>query len=216
LACGACGLSLDEAQLLAEALQPVLQEQGMHLLVSAPDVWHLRLSEMLPLPPWVPPEQALGADIFDYLPQGPAGRRWRRLLNDIQVVLHQHPLNVSRRQRGLPPVNSLWLWGGGRLPARVTPDWRAAIGSQPLLAALAQQAQRPMQAPSPASLAAALPGTLIDLHDLPVASLADDFGAALRRLLGKYTVALRFITPEANVGYLHRPWHRWRAWRREV
>jgi hypothetical protein len=37
----------------------------------------------------------------------------------VQVILHQHPVNAERRARGLPPVNSLWLWGGGPLPQRV-------------------------------------------------------------------------------------------------
>ena len=52
----------------------------------------------------------------------------RMLLNEVQVLLHQHPLNAARQTRGLPPVNSVWFWGAGRLPApgpSPTAAWRA-------------------------------------------------------------------------------------------
>lgn len=46
----------------------------------------------------------------DRLPQGPDRGRWLRLLNEIQMILNQSPVPDS-------PVNSLWFWGGGQLPA---------------------------------------------------------------------------------------------------
>jgi hypothetical protein len=33
------------------------------------------------------------------------------------MVLHAHPVNQARAAAGLPVVNSVWPWGGGRLPA---------------------------------------------------------------------------------------------------
>jgi len=36
--------------------------------------------------------------------------------NEIQMVLHHHAVNEAREASGNPPVNSVWLWGGGRLP----------------------------------------------------------------------------------------------------
>src|SRR3546814_7983843 len=56
-------------------------------------------------------------DLFDALvgtdPADDANaRRWRSLLSEAQVVLHNHPWNARREQSGLPPVNSLWFWGG--------------------------------------------------------------------------------------------------------
>lgn len=32
------------------------------------------------------------------------------------MLLHDHPVNLEREQRGLWPVNSIWPWGGGVLP----------------------------------------------------------------------------------------------------
>ena len=37
-----------------------------------------------------------------------------KLLNEIQMFMHQHPVNQQRIQRGTLPINSLWFWGGGR------------------------------------------------------------------------------------------------------
>jgi len=39
-----------------------------------------------------------------------------RLLSEIQMALHEHEVNISRVAAGLPEVNSLWLWGGGKAP----------------------------------------------------------------------------------------------------
>jgi hypothetical protein len=42
---------------------------------------------------------------------------WRHAINEAQMVLHAHPVNQARQAAGQPVVNSLWPWGGGRLPA---------------------------------------------------------------------------------------------------
>ena len=57
------------------------------------------------LPTMASPEEALGADLFDHLPEGQEGLRWRALLSEAQVALHQHPLNAQRQAAGKPPVS---------------------------------------------------------------------------------------------------------------
>ena len=34
------------------------------------------------------------------------------------MALHEQPVNMERQVRGQPPVNSLWIWGGGYAPER--------------------------------------------------------------------------------------------------
>jgi len=140
LACGQLQVEMDEAQALAAPLRPVFDEAGMQLEISTPDRWHLKLPANTALPSFAAPEQALGEDLSQHLPQGAEGRRWRVLLNEIQVLLHQHPLNAERRARGLAPVNSLWLWGGGSLPGRLKSPLRGVISDDLLLRALAGRA----------------------------------------------------------------------------
>ena len=50
---------------------------------------------------------------------GEGAERWRALLNESQIVLHNHPINAVREARGAVAVNSLWFWGAGTLPDSV-------------------------------------------------------------------------------------------------
>lgn len=117
-------LTQDDVDALLPALKPLFGDSGALLDAPTPTRWYLRLPPGAKLPRFSTPDEALGADLFDQLPgvagDDPLGRRWRALLSDAQVVLHNHPRNAVRGERGLPPVNSLWFWGAGALPDHVT------------------------------------------------------------------------------------------------
>jgi hypothetical protein len=36
-------------------------------------------------------------------------------VNEIQMLLHEHPVNAARLERRQPAINSVWLWGIGSL-----------------------------------------------------------------------------------------------------
>ena len=44
---------------------------------------------------------------------GRDGARIRSLMNEIQMLLHEHPVNQRRERARLLPVNGWWLWGFG-------------------------------------------------------------------------------------------------------
>jgi len=52
---------------------------------------------------------------YDVLPTGRDAAPLRRLLTEIQMVLHQHPINQQREAQGLSPFNAVWLSGAGAL-----------------------------------------------------------------------------------------------------
>lgn len=210
LACGQLQLSMDEAEALAAPLKPVFGDAGMLLEVSTPDRWHLRLPTGSPLPEFAAPEQALGEDLSQHLPQGPEGRRWRVLLNEVQILLHQHPLNTQRRAHGLSPVNSVWLWGGGSLPDHLRSELRGVVSDDLLLTALAGRAQLALRPRTPETVAVAGAGWLIDLQDLPAGEVASSWWPQLQQLLDRQPVSLHFASTER---WLRKPWHRWRFWR---
>jgi hypothetical protein len=58
---------------------------------------------------------ATGQHIDPLLPQGPEALKWRALLNEAQMLLFSHPVNQEREAHNLPVINSIWLWGGGRM-----------------------------------------------------------------------------------------------------
>lgn len=210
LACGSMPVAVDEAQAFAQVLQPAFAEAGLQLQVSAPDHWQVRLPPGMRVPDFATPEQALGEDLYQHLPQGAEGRPWRVLLNDVQVLLHQHPLNAGRQARGLAPVNSVWLWGAGRLPAQLRSTFAGVLGDDDLLLALAARAGVPGQSRTPQAVAAAQAGWLVDLQDLPVDAFERDGWPAVQALARRQALQLVFAGGER---WSWRPWHRWRFWR---
>ncbi len=118
LACGEVGLSGDESADLAKDLMPLFGDAGFELDARLPNRWYLRTAVGSQLPTSSPPDEVMGDDLKLHLPQGAAGKRWRQLFNESQIILHNHPVNAQRAQRGAVSVNSLWFWGAG-----VLPDW---------------------------------------------------------------------------------------------
>jgi len=55
----------------------------------------------------------LGADPAQGLPAGAGAGPLRQFGAELEMWLHEHPVNQARLARGLLNVNALWLWGGG-------------------------------------------------------------------------------------------------------
>src|SRR5699024_4564577 len=150
---------------------------GMRLETTLPTRWQLRLAPSSPLPPLDPPGEVLGDDLIDHLPAGDDGRRWRQLLNEAQVLLHQHPVNRARARQGKSTANSLWFWGAGALPQTVRSDLRHVYADDVLPVALAARAHLrtdPLADFDPERPVAA--DTLLDLGQ-------EDAAAAMRQVL---------------------------------
>ena len=61
---------------------------------------------------------AVGGPAGDALPRGADAVVWLRTLTEIQMLLHDLPVNRARAMRGSPVINSVWFWGAGPLPPR--------------------------------------------------------------------------------------------------
>ena len=130
----ACAISADEAEAYVAALNRHFA--GRHSFVAArPDQWCVRDGDDSALE--APPPLELAAREMDE--SLPGGRR-NALLTEIQMVLHDHPMNEERESRGAPPVNSVWLWGAGRLPETVSGPWHSINSDDALAAGFAQLA----------------------------------------------------------------------------
>jgi hypothetical protein len=55
----------------------------------------------------------LGADPRAGLPAGRGADALRRLGSELEMWLHEHPVNRARQARGTLSANALWIWGGG-------------------------------------------------------------------------------------------------------
>lgn len=156
LAIGELGLTLDEAAELARPLRPLFGDHGFQLSVPHPARWYVALPVESKPPAFAMPEDVLGDDLLAHLPDGPDGRRWRALLNEAQILLHNHPINEARAAAGKPTANSLCFWGAGRLPDRVLGRAADVRSDEPTLRALAKLAA--------AAAPAGQDGALLDLR----------------------------------------------------
>ncbi len=69
----------------------------------------------------------------DFLPSGDNVASHRNLLSEIEMALHDHDVNERRQAAGQPPINSLWLWGGGMAPERRKQAQPPLFANEPLL-----------------------------------------------------------------------------------
>jgi 2,3-bisphosphoglycerate-independent phosphoglycerate mutase len=65
-----------------------------------------------------PPHDIIGKEISPFLPQ--MREPLLNLMKESQRLLKNHPVNHAREAKGLPPANSIWLWGQGRSPRMTT------------------------------------------------------------------------------------------------
>jgi hypothetical protein len=108
-------LPLQEATTLAAAIGRHFGADLSPIPLTAKH-WYLRFPQA-PRLTTTAPSVAVGSDIDSLLPNGADAMRFRTQLNELQMLLHEHPVNQAREARGELPVNSLWLWGGGTKPA---------------------------------------------------------------------------------------------------
>ena len=109
-----------EAEQLAALFNGHYRDRGWRIEIGHPRRWYLRLKSA-PQVQTCPLSEVVGRNIDSFLPWGQEGADWRFVLNEVQMLFHGSPANDRRQTRGLPPINSLWFWGGGRLP-RGLPD----------------------------------------------------------------------------------------------
>ena len=136
-------ISQDEANALAGSFNDffaVPAGQGWRLKVPVPQRWYLELSEQ-PDIKTTPLANVAGEDINLSLPQGGAARNWHAMLNEVQMLFHEHAVNRVRELRGQPAINSLWPWGGGMMPQTpVSTEVGRVVANDPLAGALAGMA----------------------------------------------------------------------------
>jgi hypothetical protein len=217
---GLLSMSFEEQCALAADFEQVFQGSG----------WALRATQrrelLLEGPPaegisTQDPARFLGRAVREAVPHGAGAAALRRLMSEIEMWLHEHPLNLQRVAAGQLPISGLWLWGGGPVstaPPRALPPlygedlatealWQLAAGAiQPLPA---QWSALPMDAAGAVVIAPVPSGTgpeaLLGIERdwiIPLLAHARQNGSALTLLC-----ADKRFTLTAGA--------RWRFWRRE-
>lgn len=145
-----------EAEGLVEALNGHFAAEGLAFFPLTPTRWYVRLRELPTFAP-APLAAARGRALGTVMPLEPASSRWRALMNDVQMLFHEHPVNQAREARGAQPVNGVWLWGAGRLHPVTARAATRVYADDPLARGLARAAQCPAS-DLPATAAGVLAG----------------------------------------------------------
>ena len=210
----ALALTTDDVAQLLPALKPLFGDAGFALDAPHPSRWYLRLPREAKLPVFAAPDEVLGEDLFAHLPEGDLGRRWRALLTETQVVLHNHPWNARRVAAGKPAVNSLWFWGAGAPPEFVRTRYKQVKGKDIVLRALAGAAgvveaggdTNPQEVDA-----------LVDLRPLrALDKLANDAVQPLLQAVRKRELESLTLAFEDGAIFVLRRDQRWRFWRRPL
>jgi hypothetical protein len=106
-------LTREESDALRARLDRHFADDGLAFEVPRPDRWLVRVRNRA-LPQTSPLARAQRTALRGLLPAGDGAAAWLRWQNEIQMLLHDDPVNAAREARGKAPVSGIWFWGGGR------------------------------------------------------------------------------------------------------
>lgn len=216
MACPIHDLSASDADELALALRPLFDDVSTEFAVDMPSTWCLQLAGGPSHAAFTDPAMALGASLTDCLPAGEAGRAWRRLFNEAQILLHAHPVNARRIAAGKVPVNALWFWGEGTLPDAVATGLQYVASADDAVRGLAKMGCALRLEPLPQAIDAVgeAGDVLLDL-DLPgQVDTSSAWLASFRRWLRTRRFGAISLVFASGERFRVRRWHRVRLWRR--
>jgi hypothetical protein len=215
-------LSATEADDLLGSLQQEFPELGWQRGVE-PSRWYVRrpaeVAGCAPSAQWLN-----GRSLTPFMPLAANQRIWRRWLNDLQMVLHEHPVNQHRARAGRPTVNGVWWFGAGSPAVAGASSFTQMIGNDVLLAGLARQTGCAWQSRTAPEQVLAEPGetllvageafgaataeSVISLVELETAWLPKLLNALRRRRLTALTIMTS--THRARLTWFP-SWQTWRA-----
>jgi hypothetical protein len=144
---GILDLDASEADRLAEDFNRSFGDGGTHLSRGLGGGL-LCLFDALLEADTTPPEEALGEDVWAHQPRGEGSAELRRLASEIEMWLFDHPVNMARRERAVPVISALWLWGGGAGDAALPDVAGWVAGDDALFSAFHRRLQYPPAADS--------------------------------------------------------------------
>lgn len=100
------------ADLVMASLNQHFYQDGMTFCIGRSGAWYLRLTA-LPEIQTTLPAVAMDRNIYQFMPQGAAASVWLAYMNEIQMLLHEHPVNNEREALHQAAINSVWFSGGG-------------------------------------------------------------------------------------------------------
>jgi hypothetical protein len=142
-------MSAEDAAALVDMLNRHFAGDGVTFHAPRADAWFATAREHVPVETdALRPNEPIGPR----LPRGEHAATWRRWLSEMQMLLHEHPVNQRREAAGRAPATGIWMSAGGRLPEAGVPP-PASIYATPsriadVAAGIARVAGLPVAAPA--------------------------------------------------------------------
>jgi hypothetical protein len=113
-------LSRADADALVATLNTHFASDGLTFVAPRPDAFFVRATTRTRLATHAP-DAALDRPLHPLLPEGADAGAWRRWQVEIEMLLHEHPVNIERERAGRSPANSVWFSFGGTMPQPPVP-----------------------------------------------------------------------------------------------
>ena len=130
-------ITASEAKQLINSLNEHYHADGIEFIAPTLMRWYVRLKRQPSLKTH-PLSCVAGNDIRHYLPAGKDAAYWKGLFNEIQMLLHDHTVNINRRDNQQAAINSLWFWGGAPIEKIARPSNQLVMSNDVLAESLAK------------------------------------------------------------------------------
>lgn len=113
-------ITKEQSLALFEAVKYLFADKKIKLIAINADHWVLSLPQSFASN--IPSPNLLSyKELHDYWPKEDSNQRLRQLLNEIQMLWHELPVNQVRKDQGLREINSPWIYGGVH-PKQIQPE----------------------------------------------------------------------------------------------
>ncbi len=129
-------IGADEAMQLCNSLDEHFRSDGLGFIAPNTQRWYVKCTtdQALQTHP-LSVVRGRRIDKFGFMGSGRA--HWQSRLSEAQMLLHAHRVNEAREERDALAINSLWIWGGGRLPLAPKSSLQRMVGNDGLPRGLA-------------------------------------------------------------------------------
>ena len=129
-----------EAEALIASFNAHFMDLGVVLKTKGASRWYLFSDDPFAIQTHALPD-VISRNVNHFLPEGEKAAYWRRQLNEAQMLFFSHDVNQQREERGQRSINSIWLWGEGRLSAKQSIAYQQVYSDETLAKGLAMHSQ---------------------------------------------------------------------------
>ena len=132
-------VSIVDSTALVEAFNTHFADQDLALEYAEPGRWYLQGLVLPESCSSVPPalQEISGCNLQPLLDRT-AGIN--SLLTEIQMLFFEHPVNQQRELQGRLPINGVWIYGAGPLPAKEDIQWDLIVSDSAIYKGMAKYA----------------------------------------------------------------------------